>query len=574
MSSWLASPYRTAGIYIGGSMRACGDGNLSPAWVSQVTSMGWGLLPIYVGVQAPCVNQSGLATITASQAAAQGTASADDAVSRSQYFGMGSGTPIYYDMEAYNSSAPGCSQTVMTFISAWTAELHRRGYEAGAYGSTSSLMVDMSRSVGSAGFLAPDDVWFAHWNQLQTTSDSSSSPGFPDAYWGNHQRLHQYSGGFSQSWGGATVNIDASWVDASVAGTAVPVDYGTDVVGPGSAGFVFTGSMSFWRPGAPAGLKGLAYWTYSNGATEFNGATWSPQLAPGTYDVEANIPTTNASANAPYTITDAVGTTTKVVNQSSVSGYTSLGTYTVVAGHPITVHVGDNDPNPTTTQIGVDAMAFRLVAAPPSSQASPVQRYIIRVYSDLFNRAPDPAGLTTWTNALSTGTPRVAVANAITSSAEYRSGLIAGSYQHYLGRLPDPAGLTFWLGKMSSGWTISQMESGFIASNEYYAKAGSTGGGWVTQLYADVLGRTAAPSEVAFWTGQLASGASRSQVAMGFLLSTERLSTVVNGYYQHLLGRALDPTGQAYWVGILQAGGRNEAIIGGIIASDEYYAMA
>ena len=58
---------------------------------------------------------------------------------------------------------------------------------------------------------------------------------------------------------------------------------------------------------------------------------------------------------------------------------------------------------------------------------------------------------------------------------------------------------------------------------------------------------------------------------MGFLLSTERLSTVVDGYYQHLLGRSLDPSGKAYWVGILQAGGRNEAIIGGIIASIEYW---
>lgn len=210
------------------------------------------------------------------------------------------------------------------------------------------------------------------------------------------------------------------------------------------------------------------------------------------------------------------------------------------------------------------------VAAVPT--VSDVQKYITHVYSDLFNRAPDPAGLATWTSALASGTPRVEVANAITSSTEYRTGLTTGSYQHYLGRGPDPEGLGFWLEKMSSGWTISQMESGFIASDEYYSKAGSTPDGWVTKLYADVLGRTAAPSEVAFWTGQLAGGASRSQVAMGFLLSTERLSTVVDGYYQHLLGRGLDPTGQSTWVGILQAGGRNEAIIGGIIASPEYFA--
>src|ERR1035437_9083533 len=32
MSSWLASPYRSVGIYIGGSMRACGDGKPSSTW--------------------------------------------------------------------------------------------------------------------------------------------------------------------------------------------------------------------------------------------------------------------------------------------------------------------------------------------------------------------------------------------------------------------------------------------------------------------------------------------------------------------------------------------------------------
>jgi hypothetical protein len=367
MSAWLASPYRGVGIYIGGSMRACGDGNLSSGWVTQVRSMGWGLLPIYVGLQAPCVNQAGVGKIVASQAAAQGTSSAVDAVARAKLFGLAAGTPIYYDMEQYSSSAAGCSQAVLSFISAWTAELHRLGYKSGAYGSTSSLMLDMSRSMTSPGFVAPDNVWFANWNQLQTTSDSRSYPGFADVYWGNHQRVHQYAGNSTQSWGGVAVNVDANWVDGAVAGSPVPVNYGSNVVGPGSKGFIFTGSMAYWRPSAPAGVKGLAYWTYSNGSTEANGATWSPQLAPGRYSVEANIPSTNATAKASYTIRDALGTTAKVVNQQLISGYTSLGTYTVKAGGPISVHVGDNDATSTTTRIGVDAMAFRLVSAAPGA---------------------------------------------------------------------------------------------------------------------------------------------------------------------------------------------------------------
>ena len=218
MRAWLSSPYRGVGVYIGGSQRACGDGNLSASWVAAVKAMGWRLIPTYVGPQAPCVNQSGLGTISASSASAQGIINAADAVTQARRFGMDPGTPIYYDMEGYSPSG-SCSNTVSTFISGWTRELHVLGYQSGAYGSPGSLMTDMSTRMHSAGFTAPDDVWFAHWNGLGNTTDQASYPGFPDAYWPHH-RVHQYSGNLFQSWGGAGVSIDADRVDAGVAGVA------------------------------------------------------------------------------------------------------------------------------------------------------------------------------------------------------------------------------------------------------------------------------------------------------------------------------------------------------------------
>ena len=71
MRAWLASPYRAVGIYLGGSNRACPDGNLSAAWVNSVVASGWNLLPLYVGLQAPCVSQNGLALIGAGSAGTQ-----------------------------------------------------------------------------------------------------------------------------------------------------------------------------------------------------------------------------------------------------------------------------------------------------------------------------------------------------------------------------------------------------------------------------------------------------------------------------------------------------------------------
>ncbi|WP_256440404.1 DUF4214 domain-containing protein [Cellulomonas fengjieae] len=200
------------------------------------------------------------------------------------------------------------------------------------------------------------------------------------------------------------------------------------------------------------------------------------------------------------------------------------------------------------------------------------EKYVISVYEDLFGRAPDPTGRTTWTTALGAGTPRIAVANSITSSVEFRSGLIIDAYEEYLGRGPDAPGLQFWLRNMAGGMTIEQLHSGFIASDEYWARAGATGAGWVSALYVDVLGREAGGSEVAFWLDELNRGATRAQVAMGFLLSTEYLSSVVDGYYWWLLGRGLDPSGLGTWVSAIQQGARDEQVIGGIIASEEYWA--
>jgi len=203
-----------------------------------------------------------------------------------------------------------------------------------------------------------------------------------------------------------------------------------------------------------------------------------------------------------------------------------------------------------------------------------VSMFVGQVYRDLFHREADGGGLTTWTRALADGAPRASVSNQITSSPEYRSSLIAGIYRTYLSREPDQGGLAHWLAQMGAGMTTQSLESGFLGSPEYFEKAGGTNEGWVGALYRDVLGRTPSTAEVGFWTNRLVTGTSRPSVTLGFLLSTERLSTVVGGYYQDLLGRGPDAAGLASWVVAIQQGFRTEQIIGGIVASDEYYAKA
>ena len=127
LAAWTVSPYRAVGIYLGGANRACGDGNLSATWVASVEAAGWSLMPLYVGLQAPCVSQKGLKTIAAAQAASQGKAAADDAVAKATQFGLPPGSPITFDMEGYSTTNATCTQTVQTFVAAWTNELHALG---------------------------------------------------------------------------------------------------------------------------------------------------------------------------------------------------------------------------------------------------------------------------------------------------------------------------------------------------------------------------------------------------------------------------------------------------------------
>ena len=215
MSAWSASPYRGVGIYIGGANRACSQPNLSSTWVSTEIAAGWQLIPTYVGLQAPS-NSCGCAAIQPAQAGAQGIAAADDAVSKAAALGIGPGNPIYFDMEGYATGGSN-SPAVLSFLGAWTGELHARGYVSGVYSSASSGITDLVGQYGT-GFNEPDDVWVARWNLQATTVDTA----VPAGDWSNHQRLHQYRGGHNEAYGGVSINIDNDYLDGALAGTTAP----------------------------------------------------------------------------------------------------------------------------------------------------------------------------------------------------------------------------------------------------------------------------------------------------------------------------------------------------------------
>jgi glycoside hydrolase-like protein len=215
MAAWAASPYRGIGVYIGGANRACSQPNLTDTWVSEQVAAGWHLIPTYVGLQAPTSACSSCAKLSSSKAAQQGVEAASDAVEAAAEIGMGPGSPIYFDMEAYTRTTSS-SSAVLTFLSSWTSQLHTLGYVSGAYSSSSSGIADLGRAVGGS-YTLPDHIWTANWNGQQNTLD----PYLSSTAWPSHQRIHQYRGGHNESYGLMTINIDNDYIDGATLGASI-----------------------------------------------------------------------------------------------------------------------------------------------------------------------------------------------------------------------------------------------------------------------------------------------------------------------------------------------------------------
>lgn len=210
MTAWGSSPYRAIGVYIGGTNRACSQPNLTAAWATTESQAGWHIIPIYVGLQAPS-NLCGCAAISPSSAASQGTAAANDAATQAESVGIGGGNPLYFDMEGYNRTSTNTS-AVLAFLRAWTNRLHILGFLSGVYSSDGSGIADLVSQWGTS-YPEPDELWFAAWNGSASTADST----IPSGEWTPHRRLHQYSGGVNQTYGGVTMNIDQDYLDSATA---------------------------------------------------------------------------------------------------------------------------------------------------------------------------------------------------------------------------------------------------------------------------------------------------------------------------------------------------------------------
>ena len=232
---WNHSPYYSLNLYIGGISlyRDCADAIADPFWVSEVSQQGWTFIPTWVGPQAPCsifrhkMHDDPFITYY------EGRLEADAAVEAANGMGFLAGNIIYYDLEAFGGANQSCREAVKAFLTGWVERLHEQNVLAGVYGS------------GCGSFIAdwtiinpiPDAIWAAAWYRDLYDPEASvwDVTCVSNSWWADHQRLRQYAGDHSETWGGKSFDIDSSAADGLVTRLPLPTQVPTSGLSlPGS----------------------------------------------------------------------------------------------------------------------------------------------------------------------------------------------------------------------------------------------------------------------------------------------------------------------------------------------------
>jgi photosystem II stability/assembly factor-like uncharacterized protein len=216
-SWWDYSPYYVFNLYLGGVSFFCSSNPLNNAWMEAVARQGWSFILTWVGLQAPCYHYEHEMSWNTSTAYQQGRNEASSAAAAAALLGFLNEKIIYYDVESYSGADQSCRNAVKYFIRGWVTRLHELGIKAGAYGTPCTSYI----SDWSALSPIPNDVWIAYWKLPAAYDPYASvwnSPCLSNSLWANHQRLRQYAGDHSETWGGVSMTVDSNVLDGEITG--------------------------------------------------------------------------------------------------------------------------------------------------------------------------------------------------------------------------------------------------------------------------------------------------------------------------------------------------------------------
>ena len=199
--------------------------------------------------------------------------------------------------------------------------------------------------------------------------------------------------------------------------------------------------------------------------------------------------------------------------------------------------------------------------------------FVTGLYNDLFDRAPDAAGLQYWDSVIASGVSRQQVAFLFWNTPEHQATTVEQFYESFLGRTADAAGLAYWTNVLTSGVSGSQVAIDFSTTPEFLA-AHSTNISYLVGVYQAVEGSMPAAGNVFFTQIAVAfnSGAyNHSDVTAAILGLPETYSNAIDQYFEAFLDRAPDASGRAFFTSEMLSGNFSPAFIGSqILGSNEY----
>jgi hypothetical protein len=360
-------------------------------------------------------------------------------------------------------------------------------------GATKTYVVGVSDAGAVAGSYfdsANNEHGFIDQNGVVTTINI---PGSNNVGVSAENAAGEVVGYYLDSAGDAHGFVDISGVVSTV---DVPGAMATDIIGVNASGEIF----GFYIDAA-GGQHGFTAQIASSGS----GTVAQAMTDDGANEVGiGHVVTITLNASATETVT---GTPTLQLNDNEVATYVG-GSGTNALQFSYTVQPGDN-----TSDLQVTGL-------------------------NLPNGATihDASG-----NAFSTAVTAdlgIQVVTTVTNLQSNEDHLVYLLYQATYDRMPDYAGFEYWAGQADARQLSAlQLADIFMAAPEFTAKFGAnpSNDAFVTELYANVLGRAPDAGGLAYWEAQANSGVARDQLLVAFATSAENHTLTAphtaNGYW-------------------------------------------
>lgn len=197
--------------------------------------------------------------------------------------------------------------------------------------------------------------------------------------------------------------------------------------------------------------------------------------------------------------------------------------------------------------------------------------YVEKLYQAFFRRPATNAERWYWARRLERGTSRTTVARSLSTARDIATGpFVLDPAQAYLDRRLDRASCLYWVGYLGAR-PYEHMLVSYLASAEFYSRAGGTPEGFVRRLFERVLGRPVDAPSLAFFRGRLEASPTRWTVARQVLGSAESRRRRATEGVERLLERPATGAEVTRFAELLRLTRDDRDIAVAVVATDEFH---